>query len=166
MNTIVLVGYRGTGKTTRGRWLAATRGWSFIDTDAFVLKSLGMDSVKAVWQTKGEQAWRAAEASVIPPLLIQQKTVISLGGGAPVIPVIAQAIREMEIVVHLWADPSCITARLQAENDRPALSEGDLEMMASRLPLYREIATCAIDTSGSLEATKDALIGQFNPGSI
>jgi len=157
MSTIALIGYRGTGKSTLGVWLAEELGIPFVDTDEKVLEYLGMKNVTEAWASIGEEGWRAAERAVIPPLL-DLDCVVALGGGAPLVEVIGKRLLTVPLVIHLWASSSVITQRLSGDDDRPALSGGDLEVMYQRLPEYAMIATCGVETSGDLEASKAALL--------
>ncbi|MBC8203857.1 MAG: shikimate kinase [Planctomycetes bacterium] len=159
MSTIALIGYRGTGKSTLGEWLAEELGVPFVDTDEKVLEYLGMKSVTEVWSSIGEEGWRAAERAVIPPLL-ELDCVVALGGGAPMVDVIGKRLLTVPMVIHLWASSSVITERLSGADDRPVLSGGDLEVMYQRLPEYAMIATCGVETSGDLESTKKQLLHQ------
>lgn len=157
MSTIALIGYRGTGKSTLGKWLAEELEIPFIDTDEKVLEHLGFESVTKAWESIGEEGWRAAELGVIPPLL-DLKGVIALGGGAPMIEVIGKQLLTVPKVIHLWADTEVITERLSGDDDRPLLSDDDVEVMNQRLPEYAMIATCGVDTSEDLESTKATLL--------
>ena len=157
MSTIALIGYRGTGKSTLGKWLAEELELPFIDTDEKVLEHLSLGSVTQAWESIGEEGWRAAELRVIPPLL-DLEAVIALGGGAPMIEVIGKRLLTVPKVIHLWANSEIITDRLSGDDDRPLLSDGDLEVMYQRLPEYAMIATCGVDTSDDLESTKATLL--------
>ena len=100
MSTIALIGYRGTGKSTLGKWLAEELGVLFVDTDAKVLEYLGLDSVMEVWATIGEEGWRAGERAVIPELL-DTDGVVALGGGAPMVEVVGKRLLSVSKVIHL-----------------------------------------------------------------
>jgi shikimate kinase len=157
MSTIALIGYRGTGKSTLGKWLAEELEIPFVDTDEKVLEYLGMKTVKEVWASISEEGWRAAERAVIPPLL-DLDCVVALGGGAPMVEIISKRLLTVPLVIHLWASSSVITRRLSSDNDRPELSGGDIEVMFKRLPEYAMLATCGVETSGDLESTKADLL--------
>jgi len=157
MSTIALIGYRGTGKSTLGQWLAEKLEIPFVDTDEKVLEYLGMKTVTEAWASLGEEGWRAAERAVIPPLL-DLDCVVALGGGAPMVEIISKRLLTVPLVIHLWASSSVIARRLSSDNDRPELSGGDLEVMYKRLPEYAMLATCGVETSGDLESTKADLL--------
>ena len=61
---IVLVGYRGTGKTTVGRLLAAKLGWTFADADEAVEAAAGK-TITDIFATEGEASFRDREAAAL-----------------------------------------------------------------------------------------------------
>ena len=161
MSTIALIGFRGSGKTTLGRWLAEERCMPFLDTDQEVLKHLNYQSVSEVWEAMGEAGWRKAEADVIPRLL-SDGGVIALGGGAPFVEEVKRAIMHLEIVFNLRAEPNVTASRIQGSTDRPPLSSDDLDVRLERLQGYAELGTYGIDTSGNIEEAKSAILNYLN----
>ena len=69
----------GVGKTTTGRILSERLGWAYLDSDAQVEAATGM-TVPQLFETRGEPAFRAAEAAAL---------VRALGGDAPVVVAVA-----------------------------------------------------------------------------
>ncbi|MFH0981443.1 MAG: shikimate kinase, partial [Planctomycetota bacterium] len=64
MRNVVLIGYRGSGKTTVGRLLATRMGYAFVDTDARVVERAGK-TIADLFAEDGEPAFRELEADVI-----------------------------------------------------------------------------------------------------
>src|SRR6187455_560447 len=79
--SIVLVGYRGSGKTTIGRRLADRLWQPFVDTDEMVVAKAGK-SIKAIFEEDGEPRFRELEAQAVREVCQLKENVISLGGGA------------------------------------------------------------------------------------
>ena len=161
MSTIVLIGFRGSGKTTLGRWLAEERNMSFLDTDEEVLEYLKFSSVGEAWKAIGETGWRDAEAEVIPPLL-SNEAVIALGGGAPFVEEVRKTLIHVDLVLNLTADPEVTSSRIEAGMDRPPLSSEDLDIRLERLQGYAQLGTHGIDTSGDLESAQSAILHYLN----
>ena len=78
---VVLIGYRGSGKTTVGRLLAERLAKAFVDCDEVIVARQGK-SIREIFLTQGEEAFRKAETQVISELASSTDCVIALGGGA------------------------------------------------------------------------------------
>ena len=148
---IVLIGPRGSGKTTTGTLLAEVLGYRFFDTDTMVEKAEGM-SIPAIFEKWGESAFRVAESAAIrelPP----DGVVVATGGGAILSGNNVQALRADSLMVFLDADDAVLAARTQGSSRPPLSNLSHAEEVASvrkaRLPLYRGAADFCIDT-GSL----------------
>ena len=66
-NTIVLIGYRGTGKTTVARALAAHLQYDWVDTDDLVEQSMGK-TITEIFSQLGESTFREQEVTVVDDL--------------------------------------------------------------------------------------------------
>jgi shikimate kinase len=78
---IVLIGFMGAGKTTVGHLLAERLGLPFMDTD-LVIEQRTRRSVRDIFGTDGETAFRELEHTVTAELLAGPDAVLALGGGA------------------------------------------------------------------------------------
>ena len=162
----VLIGLRGSGKTTLGRLLAARRAVPFIDLDERTIAGSGHASVSAMFRAEGEHAFRAAESRALASLLSDPSaagSVIALGGGTPTAPgarALLEAARASGTVkvVLLDAPPAVLGARLSVSpGDRPLLMGANFAEEAEllggrRLPGYRELADAVVPTGGGVEA--------------
>ncbi len=157
MRSIVLIGYRGVGKTSLGLKVAEALGVPFVDSDDAILAVAGKDSVQSIWDEGGEDAWRALEVEVIPKLL-ENGGVIALGGGAPCIPSIRLLLEERDDVVYLSAGIDVLRERLEASTQRPSLAKEDATMLSERHPIYLACASTTIDASDSKDQAFDLLM--------
>jgi shikimate kinase len=156
---VSLVGYRGTGKSTAGRLLAARLGLTFLDADAELEHRLGR-SIRSVFEEHGEAAFRDHEQAVIADLTSGPPAVIATGGGVVLRESNRRALRRFGTVVWLRAEPSVLAARLNsahALSARPALTTsgtiGEIaEVLAARLEAYRAAADLEVDTGGRTPA--------------
>src|SRR2546421_373945 len=80
MSRIVLIGYRGTGKSTARRLLAARLGWHFLDADAELEARAGR-TIADVFRAEGEPGFRDRESAVLAELVLVPDHVIATGGG-------------------------------------------------------------------------------------
>lgn len=83
---IILTGFMGAGKTTAGKLLAARLGFTFIDTDEYILKTTPFTSIAQIFEEKGEPFFRALEATAAAELAAQTNAVIACGGGMQTLP--------------------------------------------------------------------------------
>ncbi|MFA7199421.1 MAG: shikimate dehydrogenase [Methanoculleus sp.] len=145
---IVLVGFRGTGKTSVGRILADHLGLPFFDTDALVERRAGMP-IPEIFRRAGEAHFRALERETIASLRTREG-VISTGGGAVCDPANVADLRWHGTVFLLSAAPGIIYERI-AGSDRPGLTglppaEEVRTLLAQRKEAYLGAADACIDT--------------------
>ena len=155
VRNILLIGYRGTGKTTVGRLLAERLGWGFLDADR-ILEDTHGQSIKEIFAHEGESGFREQEAMVLANLCQAEHRVIATGGGAILRPQNRVLMKRSGFVVWLTADAPTLLARLQADpttaDSRPPLTargmlEEITELLTVRTPLYRETADLEIDAA-------------------
>ena len=78
---IVLIGYRGTGKSTVGRLLAARLGRTLVSTDAEIVAR----AKRAIPEIVAQEGWdyfRDLESDICRELASRDQLVIDTGGGA------------------------------------------------------------------------------------
>ncbi len=155
---ILLVGPRGSGKSTLGRLLADRLHHSFVDLDDTVLATFEQTCVTDVWAMHGEHAWRRSEVQALLRTFAARDQVIALGGGTPMVPdafeYISRAISEQAAVcIYLHCHPDQLAHRLSVDaGDRPSLTGDDparesAVILAQREPTYRKLANIVIDVS-------------------
>lgn len=153
---IVLIGYRGTGKSAVGRLLADRLELAFYDADELVEKR-GGHSVEEMVAARGWEFFREREQDCIRELSGIDAAVIATGGGAVLDPENVRLLKHMGRLIWLVADAQTVIARMQADTNneqrRPSLTgrepaDETLAVMAARAPFYRDAADICVDTSG------------------
>jgi shikimate kinase len=154
---LVLIGYRGSGKSTVGKIIADRLNRPFRDTDLEIEARSGR-SIAAIFAEEGEPAFRDWEERTIAELVGGfPDAVLATGGGAALRAANRRRIREFGFVAWLWAHPEELARRLDADSrsaaSRPALTrEGTLgeivQVLAARAPLYQEMADATVETEG------------------
>jgi shikimate kinase len=150
---LVLIGYRGTGKTTVARHVARALGWDWVDSDVEVELRAGR-SIATIFADGGEIAFRDWESIVLAELVGRDRTVIAAGGGVVVRPDNRQVLATAGLVVWLTARVDTIQSRLAADavtaSQRPKLLSGGedeiRQLLATRTPLYRACAAFDVVT--------------------
>lgn len=153
---VILIGYRGCGKTCVGRRLADELAWPFVDTDEVIEEQAGR-TIRDIFATDGEPAFRALEQAAVAAVLDRPPHVVSVGGGAVLAPANRAAMCAHAWCLWLRATPETIIGRLEADRRsatlRPALTDRDpldeaRELLNVRSPLYAEVGDHALDTDG------------------
>ena len=164
--SIVLIGYRGSGKSTIGYKLANRLWQEVVDTDALVVKKAGK-TIAEIFEQDGEQRFRDLETEVVKEVSKLQDVVISLGGGAVVREENRRALKEAgHKIVYLKCDPEVLLQRIQSDSatsmSRPNLTNlfGGIEeiekVLAEREPIYRELMTAELDVTNL--SVEDAVV--------
>ena len=148
---VVLVGMMGVGKTTVGRRLAEALRRPFSDSDLEVEARTGR-TVRAIFETEGEPAFRAIEAQVMADALATpEPTVIAAAGGVVLDPANREQLRRAGTVVWLRAPVVVLVDRVASGAHRPAVEAdpaGTLQQMEdTRTALYTEVADVVVDSS-------------------
>jgi len=154
---VLLIGYRGTGKTTVARHIADRLGWNWLDADVELERRAGK-SIAAMFAEDGEEAFRDLESAVLADVVLLDDTIVALGGGVVGRERNRDLIRGREGVVWLQASPETLHARIEADavtlGRRPNLTlHGGLTeiamLLAKREPWYRECAAIIVDTDAA-----------------
>ena len=149
---LLLIGLRGSGKSTIGPLAAAHRNQPFIDLDDRTAEACGL-SPSECFATKGEAHWRSAELTALNAVLAGPPAVVALGGGTPIAPG-AEALIQASGARVAWLDAPDIVLlqRTARDPNRPALLDLSPEdelaaLRAQRTPTFRTLADVRIDTS-------------------
>lgn len=120
---IALIGYMGSGKTTIGKDLAESLGYSFVDLDESIAAKEGK-SIVEIFKQQGEIRFRKIERTILLELLdTHQNTVIALGGGTPAYYDNMDCIQKSATSVYLRLSPKELFERLAPEKtQRPLIA--------------------------------------------
>jgi shikimate kinase len=146
---LVLVGMMGVGKSTVARIVGERLGRPVLDSDA-VIESRSGRTVREIFATDGEPAFRALEtAALLDALASVEPVVVAAAGGVVLSPVNRAALRESGArVVWLCADPATLVERVRSGGHRPLLDDDPAatlhRMHEQRAALYREVADAIV----------------------
>ena len=155
--SIVLIGYRGSGKTTIGKRLADRLWQPFVDVDDLIVKQAGK-SIKEIFEKQGEPFFRELEQRVVKQVCQLSEHVIGMGGGTLGREANRKAIKDAgHKVIYLKCDAAELQRRIAADpqsaETRPNLTElgGGIDeikkLLAEREPLYRQTMTAELDVT-------------------
>jgi shikimate kinase len=148
---LVLIGYRGTGKSAVGAIVAARLGMPCISMDEKIAEKVGM-SIPEFVEKRGWPAFRDVESEVARELSGADDVVIDAGGGVIERPENIDALRSNGIIVWLKASVGVIVSRIEDSTERPSLTGAKSftdeveEVLERRAPSYAAAARYEIDT--------------------
>jgi len=148
---IVLIGYRGAGKSSVGRLLATRLGRDFVSTDAEIVKRAHCTIPEIVAQ-EGWEHFRDLESDICRELAGRDHLVIDTGGGAILRAQNVEALKKNGTLFWLEASVGTITKRIGGDNQRPSLTETKSfineiqDVLRERTPKYQAVADHIITT--------------------
>lgn len=160
---IVLIGYRGTGKSAVSKILAGKLSLKAAGMDSLIEEKAGM-SIPEIVQKEGWPGFRDRESALALELSKLDGTVIDTGGGVIERMENMRALGSNALTVWLKAGVDTIVARIGGSTNRPALVNGKTfteevaEVLERRTPLYQAAARYSIDTDN---LTPDEIAGRI-----
>lgn len=148
---IVLIGYRGTGKSTVAKILGQRLGRKIISTDADIVNETGQ-SIPHIVEQYGWEHFRDLETQICRSLQHQTDLIIDTGGGLILREENVRLLKTNGRLFWLTADVPTIVQRISGDTQRPSLSgtktfvEEVEEILTERTPKYRAAADIIIST--------------------
>ena len=149
MQSIVLIGPPGAGKSTVAKYLSKELNKSWIDTDQVIEKQTGRQ-ISEIFLTDGEEYFRRLEKEVVLKTLDEEDSVIALGGGSVLDPDVEQRLQDFSEVIFLDVSISNAAPRVGFNKERPLLMGNPrqqwLALMEKRRPIYERISAHTVST--------------------
>jgi shikimate kinase len=152
---IILIGYRGSGKSTVGSKLAARLKMRFVDTDDLIEERQGVP-INDIVKSHGWVHFRKLEKSIIEEISKGNNLIIAPGGGAVLGADNVKSLRRNGLIIWLKADRQTLLKRMNQDPGtnarRPTLTgKGTLEeleeVISTREPFYERASEIQIDAS-------------------
>ena len=150
---IVLIGYRGTGKSVISRILADTLHCQRYSLDEEVIRQTGK-SISEMVEQEGWSRFREVEREVVKRVSFEaQNSVIDCGGGVIIDERNTADLKKNSKIVLLTSNLEKIIQRIKVDSTRPPLKEGlSFEeehhlIFNERLPKYNAAADCVFETT-------------------
>jgi shikimate kinase len=148
---IVLIGMRGSGKSTVGKLLAKKLNKQFIDTDRLLAEREGKQLPEII-TLFGWDYFRNKESDIAEEVAKQTNAVISTGGGIILRQKNIDALGNKGMFVFLKASISEILKRIGRNKNRPSLTgkksftEELEDVWNERKKIYKQTADIIIET--------------------
>jgi shikimate kinase len=136
----------GSGKTTLGKKLAKELDFTFIDTDKAIAKQHG--AINRIFETKGEEFFRALETKALEDALMDN-AIVATGGGA----ILREANRSLlkaHHVVFLDTSAEHVLGKINLAK-RPLLKDNPerwQQIYDERIAIYRQVADQTVFSGG------------------
>jgi shikimate kinase len=150
---LVLIGYRGTGKSAIARKLASMLDRQVASLDQEIVAVAGLP-IPDIVATHGWSHFRDLEETVCREFGAKDNIIIDCGGGVVEREANFASLRAGGKVFWLRATPTTIVGRIGGDGGRPSLTgtksftEEVEEVLGRRAPLYERLAHAVIDTDG------------------
>ncbi|MDA2909864.1 shikimate kinase [Nitrospiraceae bacterium AH_259_D15_M11_P09] len=161
---LILIGYRGAGKSSVGRLLAERLGWDLISTDAEIVRKAGLP-IPDIVQRFGWDHFRNLESAVCRELADKDHLIIDTGGGAILRPENVDSLKATGSLVWLRVEVRTIIERIGGDTQRPSLTGAKSftdeveEVLRERQPKYQAAADHIVATDEkSLSEVADTIM--------
>jgi len=161
---IVLIGMRGSGKSTVGKLLANKLNKQFIDIDKLLVEREGK-LLPAMITLHGWTYFRDKESQLVEEVSNQTNTIIATGGGVVLRKQNIDLLKKNGKFIFLKASIETMLKRIKNANDRPALTnkktlkEEMEEVWGKRKSFYEDSANIIIETDKkTLKSVVDEIV--------
>jgi len=148
---LVLIGYRGTGKSVIAELLADKLKMKIFGMDAEIVKKAGL-SIPEIVEKYGWPKFRDIETAIAGQAGQLDNVIVDTGGGVIERPENVKALRLNARIFWLKASVDTIVSRIETDSGRPALTAGKsfteevADILTQRTPKYRNAADYEIET--------------------
>jgi shikimate kinase len=158
MANIILIGFKGCGKTYFGSSLAKDLGFAFLDTDCLIeelyeKESCDRSSCRQIAKRIGEEGFRDLERRVIFSIEVMPKRVISVGGGAVLDKQNCQKLQAFGKLIYLETNKNILKERMFLSGIPSFLDADDPDgsfekMYATRKGIYERLCSRKVVITG------------------
>jgi pentafunctional AROM polypeptide len=142
--SVFVIGMRGAGKTTAGRWMARMMKWKFVDLDEELERRAGKTIPDIINGAGGWDAFREAELALLRSVMSEQQQgyVFSCGGGVVEIPaareLLATYCNQGGRVVLVHRNTEEVVHYLLQDKSRPAYTSDIRQVYERRKAWYEQ----------------------------
>jgi len=166
---LVLIGYRGTGKSTVARLLAEKLGMEVVSLDEEIVRQAGR-SIPEIVAEHGWSYFRDLESKITERVSVRDNVIIDAGGGVILRDENVKNLRRSGKLFWLRASVPVIVARIEGGTERPALTAGKsfteegAEVLRERTPPYAAAAPHQVDTDALSSEQVAAEVARYYRG--
>jgi shikimate kinase len=159
---LVLIGYRGTGKSTIAALLSKRSSWPVVSLDRRIVETAGLE-IPEIVARYGWPRFRELEREEVARAAALTRHILDCGGGVVEDPRNVTALKTRGFCVLLTAAVATIAARIGGDSNRPSLTgksivEEIAQKLSQRGPLYRSAADLVLPTD---QTTPEELVEEI-----
>lgn len=155
---IVLTGMPSSGKSSIGAYLANETGRELVDTDAEIVKKIGME-ISEYFKLYGEEKFRDVESEVIKEISARNGIIIATGGGAILRKENVRYLKQNGRIYFLNRSLEMLTPT----SDRPTASDFEAlkKRYTERYEIYKSSADVTVAGNGTVAQVAEIVKGEF-----
>lgn len=165
MNSIALIGFMGSGKTTTAKALSEFYDMEYISTDSRIEENSSKKIID-IFEEKGEKYFRELEYKLIKQITKKNNCIFDLGGGVIIQEKNRIILKNRNIkTIFLNVPFNVICKRLENEREFRPLLNGENwkktanELFLNRYNIYKQAEICIdIEENNSLEEIKNNIV--------
>jgi shikimate kinase len=165
---IILIGMRGSGKTSVGKMIASCLNYQLLDMDEEIIEKTGK-KIPEIIKQYGWDRFRDLEEEIAKELAKEKQKVIATGGGVILRKQNIINLKRKGVIIWLTAKIDTLVKRIGHDPNRPLLTKKassfkeDLKLtFKKRARLYQNSADYVIDTENkSIEEVTGVIINLF-----
>ncbi|PIR54867.1 shikimate kinase [Candidatus Peregrinibacteria bacterium CG10_big_fil_rev_8_21_14_0_10_36_19] len=160
---LILVGLRGSGKSTLGKKLAEVKKCNFVDTDTLIEIEENKTIAKIIEET-GWDYFRKIENKVINNLKNIKNSVIATGGGVILNQENVSTLKRLGKIIYLHRTPEECLIYTENDSSRPALTNHSSqlkeleEIYKIRNEKYKKSSNSILQRTNDIEKDLEELI--------
>lgn len=155
---IVLIGMPSSGKSSVGMYLAGITGRELVDTDAEIVKKIGME-ISEYFKLYGEEKFREVESEVVKEVSSRNGIIIATGGGAILKRENVRYLKQNGRIYFLNRSLEMLTPT----SDRPTASDYEAlrRRYEERYDKYISSADVTVPGNGTVVQVAEIIKGEF-----
>ena len=159
---ICMIGMPGSGKSTIGRALSDCLKFDFYDTDEQI-EIESQSKINDIFNKEGEGYFRKLERSIFKKLILNEKIVVSTGGG---IILKNKDLLKQTFNIYLRCDLETLIKRTLRNKNRPLLKnnvEKNIKILFNdRKEIYNAISDFTVNASSNTQKTIKSILEHLN----
>jgi len=146
--SVYLIGFMGSGKSTIGQELAMKLKYKWVDLDKYIEEHQKM-TIKELFESCGEPCFRKLEMNCLKELEHKDNLVVSTGGGVIMTPENVRLLKKQKTFYLKW-DFDTLFERVSHDENRPLVKNYKQlwTLYHSRTKLYEETCCMVIEGKG------------------